>query len=207
MDILLILVVALLVLLFLFLRTAGGKGYLGEFITNRMIGGDQEGSRRTLKNFMFKDDFHTVEIDHIVIQSNGVFVIETKNYKGKIYGSETKEQWTQYLGNQAFALYNPIKQNWNHINYLRKRLGTKKYFHSIIVFMASSELKVKTKTPVVKPLELRKELKRDTGANLSAGEVEELYQRLIDIKQADNVSKREHVKSVQKHLRTKKKQQ
>ena len=39
----------------------------------------------------------TTQIDHIVLSPFGVFVIETKNYKGWIFGGERQKMWTQKI--------------------------------------------------------------------------------------------------------------
>jgi len=36
----------------------------------------------------------TTQIDHIVVSRYGIFVIETKNYRGWIFGSEKQRDWT-----------------------------------------------------------------------------------------------------------------
>lgn len=41
----------------------------------------------------------TIQIDHLVVSTYGIFCIETKAYKGKIYGGEFSKEWTQYLSN------------------------------------------------------------------------------------------------------------
>lgn len=72
---------------------------------------------------MFGADTHTTQIDHIVVSIHGIFVIETKNYKGWIYGNSNNEYWTQNIYGNKYSLYNPLLQNKNHIKSL---LSTKK---------------------------------------------------------------------------------
>ncbi len=203
MHIVLIVVVILLVAAGLYIRTPAGKGALGEIIVRALIGRDKEGKRRSFHGFMFRDDFHTVEIDHIVINPYGVFVIETKSYSGKIYGHGNSETWTQYLGRSEFKIYNPIKQNRNHIVYLRKRLKTNLFIDSVIVLTANSEKKITSPSiPVIEPLQLRKHLKKDVP-RLNADQIEELHHIFKTVRKEDAVTKREHVKNVKRHLRTK----
>jgi hypothetical protein len=57
----------------------------------------------------------TTQIDHIVVSNYGIFVIETKNYKGWIMGNEYDEYWRQVIYKRKEKLYNPIKQNYGHI--------------------------------------------------------------------------------------------
>ncbi|MBR2250389.1 MAG: NERD domain-containing protein [Prevotella sp.] len=42
------------------------------------------------------------QIDHVVVSQYGVFIIETKNYSGAVYGSENAENWTQYLNGERY---------------------------------------------------------------------------------------------------------
>lgn len=39
----------------------------------------------------------TTQIDHIVVSKYGIFAIETKNYRGEIYGNDDRQQWTQII--------------------------------------------------------------------------------------------------------------
>lgn len=39
----------------------------------------------------------TTQIDHILISPYGVFIIETKNYTGWIFGNARQKQWTQKI--------------------------------------------------------------------------------------------------------------
>ncbi len=50
----------------------------------------------------FKDG--TTQIDHILVSRYGIFVIETKHYKGWIFGDENSKNWTQVLYNLNYIL-------------------------------------------------------------------------------------------------------
>jgi len=54
-----------------------------------------------------------------VVSNYGIFVIETKNYKGWIIGNEFDDYWTQVIFKRKEKLYNPIKQNYGHIQALK----------------------------------------------------------------------------------------
>lgn len=73
-------------------------------------------------DFMCKRYGHSTQIDHIVVSPYGVFVIETKGYKGWILGGENSEYWTQVLYKNKYQLYNPIRQNEGHVRFLRQLL-------------------------------------------------------------------------------------
>jgi len=52
------------------------------------------------------------QIDHVVLTPYALFVIETKNYEGTIYGDKERAKWNV---NGKFPLLNPFKQNYGHI--------------------------------------------------------------------------------------------
>lgn len=53
----------------------------------------------------------------------GIFVIETKNYKGWIYGSERDRQWTQVIYKRKERFQNPLRQNCRHTKVLSELTG------------------------------------------------------------------------------------
>lgn len=92
----------------------------------------------------------SVQIDHLVISKYGVFVIETKNYSGTIYGYENADKWTQYVGNEKYLFKNPIKQNKFHTLAVKNALRiAESAVVPIVVFTLKSELKCQTSTIVV----------------------------------------------------------
>ena len=72
-----------------------------------------------------KSDGTTSQIDHVVVTDKGLFVIETKNYEGWIFGSEKAPYWTQtiYMNKQIFQ--NILHQNYGHIESLKPFWGEK----------------------------------------------------------------------------------
>lgn len=109
-------------------------------------------SRVALKHFR-PPDYHlmnhvtlpipggTTQIDHILVSRFGVFVIETKDYKGWIVGNEKQATWTQVLFNAKFKFQNPIRQNFLHVSAVQNLLdflppGAVK---SVVVFTGDAE--------------------------------------------------------------------
>ena len=91
----------------------------------------------------------STQIDHVIVSMYGIFVIETKNYKGWIFGSETQRQWTQSFPNGSkYKFQNPLRQNYLHIKTLADLLGLEpQYFHSMIAFIGECELKTRDELP------------------------------------------------------------
>ncbi|MDO8142565.1 MAG: nuclease-related domain-containing protein [Candidatus Brocadiales bacterium] len=86
----------------------------------------------------------TTQIDHIIVSTYGIFVIETKNMKGWIYGNEKDAKWTQVFFRKKYPFQNPLRQNYKHIKNISEILKIpENKFHSIIMFTGNCELKTK----------------------------------------------------------------
>jgi len=139
------------------------KGYIGEYqVLNELK------MLSKSKYHIFNDvrinnsNGSSSQIDHVVVSHYGIFVIETKNYKGIIKGTETSKDWNQILNQTNRKFYNPISQNQGHIYALKYLLRDLEEvtFHSIIVFTTKASLKVNTTTTVVYSDELIKTIKK-----------------------------------------------
>jgi Nuclease-related domain len=85
----------------------------------------------------------TTQIDHILVSRFGVFVIETKDYKGWIFANDKQTNWTQVLFKQKFEFQNPIFQNLRHIRAVQALLDfpPPENIKSIVVFTGEAEFK------------------------------------------------------------------
>ena len=90
----------------------------------------------------------STQIDHVIVSKYGIFVIETKNYKGWIFGNEAQRQWTQVIMGRKYKFQNPLRQNYLHIKTLADLLDLEmSYFHSMIAFIGECELKTRDELP------------------------------------------------------------
>ena len=91
-----------------------GKGaYAEDRVARRLARLPEE--YHVFNDVYIRSNNRSVQIDHIVISRYGVFVIETKNYKGWVYGSANAEHWTQNIYGHKYQLYNPTRQNSSHV--------------------------------------------------------------------------------------------
>lgn len=94
---------------------------------------------------------YTTEIDVLFLTKKGIFVIESKNYIGWIFGNERNKNWTVslYSGKDLLGFkhtekhqfYNPIKQNQGHIRHLKQYIKSNVDMYSYIVFSDRCEFK------------------------------------------------------------------
>lgn len=104
-----------------------------------------------INNALFQGNGRSTQIDHIVVSPYGVFVIETKGYKGWIFGGEDAESWTQNIYGHKSQFYNPILQNEGHarfIAYLLKDIGRIPII-PIVVFNNDAVLKINVYNHIV----------------------------------------------------------
>ena len=84
----------------------------------------------------------TTQIDHVFVSRFGIFVLETKNMQGWIFGTEHQAQWTQKIYKKSFRFQNPLRQNYKHVKALESLLGVSvDAIHSVIVFTGQSTFK------------------------------------------------------------------
>lgn len=158
-----------------------------------------------------KEDGTTSEIDVVYITQKGIFVIESKNYSGWIFGDENQGMWTASLPNkQKNRFYNPIKQNKTHVKWLSNFLGGNIPLYSIIVFSERCELKKVTvyspEISVIKRNRLYATVRSmwDCTPDLLTDEqVGELTRRLDVCTNVDEVTKQMHVESINQRFKQK----
>lgn len=94
---------------------------------------------KVFSDLILSDAIGITQIDHVVLSRHGVFVIETKNMSGWIFGSETQARWTQVLYSYRSRFQNPLRQNYRHVKALQKALGIyARQVFSIVVFTGSA---------------------------------------------------------------------
>ncbi len=122
------------------------KGKMGEFAVAAHVKLYLDQASYTLLNDCTLPDEQnqTTQIDHILLSPFGIFVIETKNYKGWIFGSQHQKTWTQKSYKKSFKFQNPLYQNYKHQKVLEDILSDivePQFIHSLIVFMPDCEFK------------------------------------------------------------------
>ena len=127
------------------LKSAWFKGILGEFLVNYLLTKFLPKDQYTLiKNVTLPTDDGTTQIDHIVASPYGVFVIETKNMKGWIFGSAKQKQWTQKIFKYSGKFQNPLHQNYKHTQTLAACLSIPhEQIFSVVVFIGNSTFKTR----------------------------------------------------------------
>ncbi|MCB2222516.1 MAG: NERD domain-containing protein [Bacteroidetes bacterium] len=174
------------------------KGKVGEAKVSWKLKRLSSRKYKVINNLLIGNKSRSSQTDHILISSYGIFVIETKHYKGWIFGHENSDTWSQTLYNKKYTFRNPILQNWGHINTLKTLLFEFPHvpYFPIIVFSGKAKLKkITSKVPVITRNKLIRTIKKNsTSEYLSKEEVNQIYQKLVRLKSARKVTKRSHVR-------------
>ena len=126
------------------LKSSWFKGRLGEYLVNRMLSRLCNSKYKIIKDITLATEDGSTQIDHIVVSQFGVFVIETKNMKGWIYGTRNQKMWTQKIYRHTSTFQNPLRQNYKHTKVLEAVLGlSENKLHSLIIFIGDSTFKTK----------------------------------------------------------------
>lgn len=158
---------------------------------------------RVINNLLLKTEYGSSQIDHVIVSVYGIFVIETKNYRGWIVGSEYADNWKQVIYKRKETLRNPIKQNYGHIKALKEKLrlhNNIKYI-SIIAFTNRATLKVNTQTPVIYTRDLLNEIRRYNERTLSIQEVNDIHNALASNNVDSKEMRKEHVNNIKRNIR------
>lgn len=89
------------------------------------------------------EDGSTTQIDHILVSTKGIFVIETKHYKGWIFGNPKSKKWAQIIYENKYSFQNPIFQNYKHVKEVQRifEFLEPQLVHNIVVFSGESTFK------------------------------------------------------------------
>lgn len=152
----------------------------------------------------------TTEVDLVLIHESGIYVIESKNYSGWIFGSDSRREWTQTFpkGNgetTKYKFYNPILQNGTHIKALQRILGEKRNnIYSYVVFGDDCELMNvqwnENECHVLKRRELLQNVKQNAVAHgrvLSNEAIDSYCQKLFSYTQVSKEQKQEHIHNIE----------
>ena len=189
-------------------------GKRGEKLTERELKLVQLFGRKgkVLQNvYLPKANGETSEVDVVFITQKGIFVFESKNYSGWIFGDEKSKNWTVMFPNKRKEqFYNPILQNKTHMKWMKNFVGEDIPLFSIIVFSERCEHK-----KVTVESEDIKVIKRDRTYAAVRGiwdknpdvvsdeKLEELYSKLKQLTNVDEAVKKAHVETIEKKFKKK----
>lgn len=185
------------------LKTPWFKGMVGEWLVkisaNYLL--DKE-TYHAVHNVTLETTDGTTQIDHIFISKYGIFVVETKNYAGWIFGGENQSTWTQKIYKTTNKFQNPLRQNYKHLKALEAALNIPfEHLRSVIVFVGGSTFKTDMPANVTYAGGFIRHIKSFTQVVFNDAQI----RQLVNIVQTQRLkpslkTNREHVKNLESRL-------
>ena len=165
---------------------------------------------RVFNDLLIRDGKYTTQVDHIIISRYGVFVLETKNVHGKVYGGGNAEFWKQYLPDlgykrfgftQEHQLRNPIWQNEGHIKtLLRLVFDNDVPVYGIVVFPNDADLMITAEKPVLHMRDVVPFIKQYRNVVLSSDQMGFYRGRLLKVISTSEVDRKVHLENVHQNM-------
>ena len=178
-----------------------GEKHVSSYLTNLPCEEYQ-----VFNDLLVRNGKYTTQLDHVILSRYGVFVLETKNVHGKVYGSEKSEFWKQYLPDVGYRRYgytqehelrNPILQNDGHIKSLRRLVFDNDIpIYGIVVFPGDTDMYVTAEKPVLKMWEVVSYIKGFQEEVMSAEQVNYYRRRLLEVISTDEADREHHLENV-----------
>lgn len=196
----------------LILRSDVGK--YGEYLIYKKLRNFETdlGAKFLFNVYIPKENGDTTEIDVIMICSKGIFVFESKNYSGWIFGNESQRNWTQVLPkgrgrSNKEKFFNPIMQNRGHIKHLKSLVGEDIPMRSIIAFSERCTLKeitvTSTDVSVINRYSVAQvvtTLFNQYPNALDTEKVDSIYNILYPFSQVDELAKQQHIQNIKNNI-------
>ncbi|WP_234998425.1 NERD domain-containing protein [Salirhabdus sp. Marseille-P4669] len=203
--------IVIIVIISVFLTMPSVKGKIGEAKVAFLLERLDKNTYIVFNDLLVpKANGKTTQIDHVVISVYGIFVIETKNYKGWIFGNEKNKYWTQQIYQRKERFYNPVWQNFGHIKSLETILGEfSNSIYSIVTFSGKATLKkISVSSPyvhIINSIQVVKTIKNYQKKVLSNSDVQNVVNHLNNLGNNKESAKRhvKQIKETQKQIKNK----
>lgn len=136
------------------------------------------------------------QIDHIVLLSDEILVIETKNYRGLLFGNASDSVWTHKIGRRTHRLQNPLRQNNLHIKAVQA-LKPGVPVSGLVIFTNYSKFPKGIPHGVIQLKDLKKYLGHHTFTE-TRETIKDAWEILKFNARTDKASKKEHMAQIEK---------
>ncbi|MBO5577948.1 MAG: NERD domain-containing protein [Bacilli bacterium] len=171
------------------------RGDKGEAFVRKKLAGIKE-YHKVINDITFLNEKTemTHQVDHILVHPHGVFIIETKNYFGKIISNTGEPFWLKEIKGERTRISNPLKQNKSHAFVVSKILKRKYEVIPVVVFVKNNAPYIGDENVInINDLKIfidsypyQKELTKE--------EINEIYKTIKS--QKSDISKKEHIENI-----------
>lgn len=171
------------------------KGWIGEGETRLGLWLKlNDETYKRFHNIILETGNGTTQIDHVILSRYGIFVIETKNYNGWIFGGKDQRSWTQVLFGKKSMFQNPLHQNYKHTQALAQLLDIDHNKIHSVVFFIGDDVELNGDLPSnVLSSGLSDYIKEFNEILFSDAELFSLERRLKQFQEGNTISSKQHI--------------
>ena len=200
-SLILIAIIGLAIAIFVKWKMPVWIGRFGEGFVSRKLHKLDPAHYRVLNDLMLPSQGNSsaTQIDHVVVSNYGIFCIETKAYKGWIFGSADQEFWTQVIYRYKERFYNPLRQNFAHTKAIEALLGPRRLkapLVSLVAFPNAGKLKISGTDSVGYARDIVRKIESYTNAIYSDTERDEIFELLMRANIVDKDARKLHNREV-----------
>jgi len=175
------------------------KGWIGELQINLLTKFSLDKNvYHLVRNVTIPADGGTTQIDHVIVSRFGVFVVETKNLRGWVFGKEGDAYWTQKIFRHSGKFQNPLRQNYKHAKTMSEILGiSDDKMRSVVVFIGDSTFKTEMPENVTGPRGYIQYIRSQIRTVLTDNEVNGIIKSIAEKRLAPGLETHfQHIKNV-----------
>jgi hypothetical protein len=173
------------------------RGWFGEkkTIFNMWLSLDKKVYRR-FHDVIIPANNGTSQIDHILVSPYGLFIVETKNKKGWIFGSEVQPKWTQSIYGKKYSFQNPLRQTYRQKKVLSEYLELhESVIHTVVFFVGDCKFKTYLPDNVINS-RLGRYVKQFKERIISPEEMDRIVGTLERYVSDSSLTTRDHIRSL-----------
>jgi len=142
----------------------------------------------------------SAQIDHILVSPYGIFIVETKNKKGWIFGSERQSKWTQSIYGKNYSFQNPLRQTFRQKKVLSEFLEIPETtIHVVIFFVGNCQFKSRLPENVMRS-GLGKHISQFKARIFAKNEIDRITRRIEGYVSVARVNTRDHIVSLRRRF-------
>jgi len=138
------------------------------------------------------------QIDHVIVSNHGIFCVETKSYKGWIFGNASQQYWTQVIYRNKQRFYNPLRQNFAHTKAIEALLCShlKAPIVSFVVFPDADKLKISGTDAAGYPGEIMEKIQSHVTTIYSDVERDIIVDLLMSANITNKEARQDHIREI-----------
>ncbi|WP_413585935.1 NERD domain-containing protein [Bdellovibrio sp. HCB274] len=175
------------------------KGWIGEIKTVFALWLQLDSRKyKQFHNLIIPGWNGTAQIDHLVVSEYGLFIVESKNKSGWIFGSEDGANWTQSLFKNNYPFQNPLRQTYRQKKVLARFLNLEdSAIHVVIYFVGNCKFKTSMPVNVIRA-GLGRYIKRFRDVVLSQEQMSRIVNELELHMNQSTLRQSDHVRSLRR---------